>query len=63
MNVSSTNIFIFFENFDDIWIPEFPNYEPFNPHNLHRLADSIKNNSFDQDLIIKKFMRHLFNFY
>ena len=42
--------------FDDIWIPEFPNYEPFNPHNLHRLANSIKNNSFDQDLIIKKFI-------
>jgi len=42
--------------FDDIWIPEFPNYEPFNPHNLHRLANSMKNNSFDQDSIIKKFI-------
>lgn len=42
--------------FDDIWIPEFPNYEPFNPHNLHRLTESIKNNAFDQDLIIKKFI-------
>lgn len=44
--------------FEDIWIPEFPNYEPFNPHNLPRLTEAMRNNSFDQDLIVKKFISH-----
>jgi hypothetical protein len=42
--------------FDDIWIPGFHNYEPFNPHNLYGLTELIKNNAFDQDRIIKKFI-------
>lgn len=31
-----------------IWMPEFTNYEPFNPHNIHQTADKFKVSLFDQ---------------
>lgn len=42
--------------FDDIWIPKFPNYEPFNPNVLIKLSQSINDHAFDHDSIIKNFI-------
>lgn len=45
-------------SFDDIWIPKYPNYEPFNPNVLKKVSLTVNNNAFDQDAIIKKFISY-----
>ena len=45
-------------DFDDIWIPKYPNYEPFNPNVLKKVSVTSNHNAFDQDAIIKKFVSY-----
>ena len=47
--------------FDDIWIPKYPNYEPFNPNVLKKVSLTAKHNAFDHDTIVKKFIGHKSN--
>ena len=45
-------------SYDRIWIPEFTNYEPFNPHSVPKATHKLKVNLFDQfavvDTIVKE---------
>jgi hypothetical protein len=47
--------------FEDIWIPEYPNYEPFNPNVIKKVSATTKNNAFDHDAIVKKFISYKSN--
>lgn len=38
----------------DIWIPNFPNYEPFNPWSIVGASNTFKTHMFDQDEIVKR---------
>ena len=42
----------------DIWIPKYPNYEPFNPAVSKRVSRDVKTHVFDQDAIVKKFINY-----
>jgi hypothetical protein len=37
---------------DGIWVPEFPNYEPFNPHAIPKITNKLKVSLFDQFAVI-----------
>jgi len=43
-------------DYNDIWLPEFPNYEPFNPWSVERASNAFNTHLFDQDLILKKML-------
>jgi hypothetical protein len=43
---------------EGIWLPKYPNYEPFNPSILKRVSKDVKTHVFDQDSIIKKFINY-----
>ena len=37
---------------ENIWVPEFPNYEPFNPHAIPKITNKLKVSLFDQFAVI-----------
>ncbi len=39
-------------SYDGIWIPEFTNYEPFNPHGIPKATNKLKVSLFDQAAVI-----------
>jgi len=43
---------------EGIWIPNYSNYEPFNPVVLKIVSRNIKTHAFDQDAVIKKFINY-----
>lgn len=40
----------------NIWIPKFPNYEPFNPMNIVPVSNTLQESIFDTNIIIEKFL-------
>jgi hypothetical protein len=40
----------------NIWIPKFPNYEPFNPINIVPVSNALHASTFDVDAVIEKFL-------
>jgi hypothetical protein len=41
-------------SYDRIWMPEFKNYEPFNPHIIRETTNALKVNLYDQNAFMDK---------
>lgn len=44
-------------SYEEIWIPEFTNYEPFNPHSVLKTTNRLKVSLFDQFAVIDEIIK------